>query len=74
MFVVILAVTLNVFFNQAKSPEKLFIFIRTKTYKNAKLHYRTIRKNRQGLGLSKQFLLFFADLPPASDCMTVLPF
>ena len=54
-----------------QSPEMLFTFPQTKTYRKANLSHRTI-ENRHGLGVSKEFLLFFVDLSPASDGVTVM--
>ena len=51
--------------------ETIFTFLLTRTFRKANLPHKTI-ENRHGLSVSWQFLLFFVDLPPASDRVTVI--
>ena len=47
------------------------MFHRTKTYQEANLPHKTI-ENKNGLGVSQQFLLISFDLPSAIDRVTAM--
>ena len=53
-----------------QSPEKLLTFLQRKTCREANVVHET-KENRHSFGVSLALLLFFVDLRPASDHVTV---